>query len=1057
MHKRIQGIMKKIVVATIAATMVLKLTPINVLANEESTKNTSEEITTNIDNKSKEEEVNNSTPKMPNEEKITDASSKYKCTNTIVNIPDKNLKKGINKELGQNENSDVTKSQLESLKSLNLGRLSIKNLEGIQYCTNLIYLNLSFNKIKGIGHLQNLTKLFTLNLDSNTINDLTPLQHLYNLSELSLSCNDISDLNPLKGLSELQTLNLTNNSIRDLNGLQYLTSLAYLKLSNNNIRDIANLRNLTKLSSLYLGNNHITNVEPLKNLNNIYYLYLSNNNINNVYSLENLTGLSFLHLSYNNISDLSGLKGLTNLSYLHLSNNNICDITALDSLTKLSNLYLGKNNISDITALKNLTNLSTLNLSHNNISNVAPLNVLKDLNFLNLNSNAISNLSPLGNLHRLTELNAVNQKIVLDSIEIDKTPVEIINHVINLNETVLDISDNNISSGGTYDKDKHTITWNSVHGNLKYSFKSSSAIPSFKIPEYFRFNGKVIQPYEYVNNPSNKHPKISAKNKVLKIGDRFDPLEGVIAHDKEDGDITKYIKIIKNSVDISKVGKYKVTYQVSNSKGATATKTISVIVKSNDMPVISGADDISIIEGENFNPLKGVSAIDKEDGDITKYIKVIGSVDKNKPDRYELIYTVTDSDGNTTAVRRTVIVNPKSLEINSMPVINASDKIIKVGDKFDPLVGVSAHDEEDGDITKNIKVIENNVDTNRVGTYIVKYQITDSKGATTTKTICVSVKSNNKPVIHGVNNVKIEEGTTFDPMKGVTAHDKEDGDITKNIKVSGNVDENKQGKYELLYTVTDSDGNITTAKRTITVDPKLEETNTMPVINVSDKVIKVGDKFDPLAGVSANDKDDEDITKNVKVIENTVDVKKPGKYKVVYQVTDSKGSTATKTISVTVNPKEFIINAIPEIKAIDKAINVGDSFDPLIGVKANDKEDGDITKNVRVIENTVDVNKPGTYKVTYQATDSQSTSVTQTISISVVKNIETTPRNNSENNSNNNIDSNATDNINNKAECNTKTIIHLRNPLTGDMSVRGFIGLVIAALAGLLIIIKKMK
>jgi Leucine-rich repeat (LRR) protein len=1057
MHKRIQDIMKKIVIGTIAATMMLKLTPINVLANEESTKNTNEEITTNIDNKSTEEEVNNSTPKMPNEEKITDASSKTKCTNTIVNIPDKNLKKAINKELGQDENSHVTKSQLESFKSLNLGRLSIKNLEGIQYCTNLIYLNLSFNEIKDIGHLQHLTKLFTLNLDSNIINELTPLQHLYNLSDLSLSCNYISDLGPLKGLTALQTLNLTNNSISDLNGLQDLTSLAYLKLSNNNISDIANLRNLTKLSSLYLGNNRITNVEPLKNLNNIYYLYLSNNNINNVYYLENLTSLSFLHLSYNNISDLSGLKGLTNLSYLHLSNNNISDITALDSLTKLSNLYLGNNNIYDITALKNLTNLSTLDLSHNNISNVTPLNVLKDLKFLNLNKNAISNLSPLGNLNRLTEFSAVNQKIVLDSIKIDKTPIEIINHVINLNGTVLDISDDNISSGGTYDKNKHTITWNSVHGNLKYSFKSSSAIPSFKIPEYFRFNGEVIQPYEYVNNPSNKYPKISAENKALKIGDTFNPLEGVTAHDKEDGDITKYIKVIKNNVDINKVGKYKVTYQVADSKGATATKTISVIVKSNDNPVISGADDISIIEGESFNPLKGVRAIDTEDGNLTKYIKVIGSVDKNKPGRYELIYTVTDSDGNTTTVKRTVIVNPKSLEINSIPVINASDKIIKVGDKFDPLDGVSANDKEDGDITKNIKVIENNVDTNRVGTYIVKYQITDSKGATTTKTICVSVKSNNKPVIHGVNNIKIKEGITFNPMKGVTAHDKEDGDITKYIKVSGSVDENKQGNYELLYTVNNSDSNTTTAKRTVTVDPKLEETSTMPVINASDKIIKVGDKFDPLAGVSANDKEDGDITKNIKVIENAVDINKPGKYKVVYQVTNSKVSTSTKAISVTVNSKEFIINSIPEIKAIDKVINVWDKFDPLIGVKANDKEDGDITKNIKVLKNTVNVNKPGKYKVTYQVTDSQGASATKTITISVVKNIETTPDNNSENRSDNNIVNNAADNINNKSKSNTNTIIYLRNPLTGDMSVIGYIGLGIAALAGLFVIRKKMK
>ena len=50
-----------------------------------------------------------------------------------------------------------------------------------------------------------------------------------------------------------------------------------------------------------------------------------------------------------------------------------------------------------------------------------------------------------------------------------------------------------------------------------------------------------------------------------------------------------------------------------------------------------------------------------------------------------------------------------------------------------------------------------------------------------------------------------------------SASDAEDGDLTNNIEVAGEVNFNKAGKYELTYKVTDSDGNTTTKTRTIAV------------------------------------------------------------------------------------------------------------------------------------------------------------------------------------------------------------------------------------------------
>ena len=100
--------------------------------------------------------------------------------------------------------------------------------------------------------------------------------------------------------------------------------------------------------------------------------------------------------------------------------------------------------------------------------------------------------------------------------------------------------------------------------------------------------------------------------------------------------------------------------------------------------------------------------------------------------------------------------------LNIEPVITASDDSVLIGDSFDPLKGVKATDNEDGDITKNIKVVSNNVDVNKAGTYEVKYSVTDSFGNTVTKVIKITVialtKSNSLFMFDSLTHVS---GNTF--------------------------------------------------------------------------------------------------------------------------------------------------------------------------------------------------------------------------------------------------------------------------------------------------------
>ncbi|EUJ26128.1 hypothetical protein MFLO_14277 [Listeria floridensis FSL S10-1187] len=88
---------------------------------------------------------------------------------------------------------------------------------------------------------------------------------------------------------------------------------------------------------------------------------------------------------------------------------------------------------------------------------------------------------------------------------------------------------------------------------------------------------------------------------------------------------------------------------------------------------------------------------------------------------------------------------PKTVTVgsNHKPVITANDKTLQIGDTFNPLDGVTATDSEDGNLTSQIKVVSNDVNTNLAGTYHVTYSVTDKDGNVVTKTIQVTVESLN--------------------------------------------------------------------------------------------------------------------------------------------------------------------------------------------------------------------------------------------------------------------------------------------------------------------------
>jgi len=149
---------------------------------------------------------------------------------------------------------------------------------------------------------------------------------------------------------------------------------------------------------------------------------------------------------------------------------------------------------------------------------------------------------------------------------------------------------------------------------------------------------------------------------------------------------------------------------------------------------------------------------------------------------YEVTFEVTDSDGATT--NKTITVTVEDEEATDPPaedpdklVILAEDVTITKGETFDDLECITATDHKGNDITDAIKVVEETIDTDTIGSYDVTYEVTDSDEQTATKTITVTVVEK--------NDEKEEPSTPDTGGDDSGSSDKNDGSKQQQICIHG--------------------------------------------------------------------------------------------------------------------------------------------------------------------------------------------------------------------------------------------------------------------------------
>lgn len=175
--------------------------------------------------------------------------------------------------------------------------------------------------------------------------------------------------------------------------------------------------------------------------------------------------------------------------------------------------------------------------------------------------------------------------------------------------------------------------------------------------------------------------------------------------------------VIRNDVR-NEVGTYQVVYEVGFLfQKATAERTVVVVDREPPVIELTEQKDTELtLPGTPFQEC-GYRAMDNVDGDITDQVE-------SREENGRVIYTVTDSSGNTATAER--LIRYKDTEPPVITLIGSAYMMLRVGETYNE-PGYTAADQIDGDLTGQVTV-EHQINSQKPGVYKVVYTVEDRGG-----------------------------------------------------------------------------------------------------------------------------------------------------------------------------------------------------------------------------------------------------------------------------------------------------------------------------------------
>lgn len=229
---------------------------------------------------------------------------------------------------------------------------------------------------------------------------------------------------------------------------------------------------------------------------------------------------------------------------------------------------------------------------------------------------------------------------------------------------------------------------------------------------------------------------------------------------------------------------------------------------------VSVSDDQSAL-------LRGVTASDPEDGDVTGSLVVEGISEFQEDGSREVTYAAFDSSGNVSKASRQLRYSdyrsPEITLIRELKTVMGTD--INLQDC------IRVEDVLDGDLTNQLRIVESDYSNYIPGEYQITIQVTNSAGDTTEQTFpiqCVSEQELGAPTITlSVYSVTLQTGEAFraeDYIEEVSGADETGRTMTSaDVRISSGVDTQEPGTYQVGYSLQGS-GGTGTARLTVIVE-----------------------------------------------------------------------------------------------------------------------------------------------------------------------------------------------------------------------------------------------
>lgn len=309
---------------------------------------------------------------------------------------------------------------------------------------------------------------------------------------------------------------------------------------------------------------------------------------------------------------------------------------------------------------------------------------------------------------------------------------------------------------------------------------------------------------KFTTDSSKPTLTVSEELTFVKLNSDFDILKDVKAFDTEDGNLIEQVRVTTNDFNVNKTGTYTVEYSVTDSDGNTVTTAREIYVYS----------DATFASNTDWKSAQTAwKTVNKDKASVGESIKVLVNGENKE------------------------FAKGIGTHANSEIVYDLADKNY---DYFETLVGVDRNIAENSNSSVTFKVLADGEEIYNSGVMgynteakVVRIPLNDVKELT----LIASDSGNGNASDHadfadakfyisnGIPQLTIPKstatkvGTPIDINEQYTAIDAEDGDLTAAVQVTGanQVNFDRAGKYELTYTVADSDGNEVTKKRTISV------------------------------------------------------------------------------------------------------------------------------------------------------------------------------------------------------------------------------------------------